>query len=1541
MRKVQCPDSKIPKLISLKMIKNNIKSLPNKKLISNDKNYKKLYFFIMLLFLFVINLSYSEAQTQSDDSYKDNVQLINLNAKISESGETKGYIVEFETPTTIEEYLKIKDEIDTKEKNLAESPAIYRYTIGAITLAYDKYKFKTDINNHRKKIVSDHQQLFRDDKNKNIITGQLANIIGFATKSENLPKVLDEFTDSFNGVFVDLDPKELEKIKESNLVKAVRPNRKFDPLLEQSVPLINADDVWQLVDDNGINLKGNGISVSVIDTGIDYTHFDLGGCIGNNCKVKGGYDFVNNDNDPMDDVGHGTHVAGIIAADGTLKGVAPNAKLYAYKVCSPTGCWEDDILAAIEYSTDPNQDGNFDDRLDIISMSLGGRGDPDDPLSTAVDNAVDLGVVSVIAAGNSGPGYNTIGSPGTARKAITVAASDKSDVIAGFSSRGPTIIGTIKPDITAPGVAIRSTLPRNTYDSYSGTSMATPHVSGVAALLLQKYPGLGPGQVKAVIVNNGVDLGYDSFTQGSGRIDALKVINAPLLITPTSFGFIINSNTNSFSNIFKVKLEELISGQTINFGIEAKVDDNNMLASVNPNSLMSLGESSLTISFTTKDGGNFKEGTYSGSIIFKNQNLNLKVIFSLIIDYTPPKIINPHVEHGLIGNQFGQNFVWRTDDSSETTLLYRKVGSNAFMPYTSLGKEHIFDLVGLDPGEYEYYIEATNSVGLKSRYDDNGGYFKFTVLQSEPIPSEGYSKVSDISRAIKIVTRESIDFDGDGKKEFVIRKDVGNTWITNIDIYENTGGNNFQVASSINIPGFSSYYPSDFSDGDNDGLKELLIYGRTSNDFYTKVYESTSPNGYPTNLAWQSPRQDWWQVGAKIVDTDKDGKNEIVVAGQLNISYIHGIDIYENIDDNSYQLTYSTSFPGIYTSQSMEVAEDIDRDGKAEILFGGLIPSSSKIYMIENNGDNTYQQIWSGELRTDDGQIINVQEIVDVGDLDNDGKKEFISGGLETRSAPSVTYWRTLYLFEYVSDNNFVPIWSIKISGGVSDDLTLNIGDLDNDKKNEIIINVGSNTYIFENVGDNLFKPAWYSNQISTNSIGVLDYDNDGYDEIIVSGAIYKKDISLVENCEILGDEDGNGLADCADTTACPNGVYCDANHSTVCKNSSCVEIKVYNQTNQTGTLNLSSIPEGTSIYIDDDNINYGYTNKNITLPVGNHFVVLTKFGYNPSTRTNFTINPNEVTNVFMTLSKEFKDNQTNQTGILSISSIPDGAAIYIDDDNKNYGYTNRDITLSPGDHYVVLTKLGYIPTPKKYFAINPGQVTNVVLILSKESADNQTNQTLQTGILALSSNPEGATIYIDNDNKNYEYTNKNITLLVGNHFVVLTKFGYNPSLRTNFAIDSEKVTNLFITLTKEFKDNQTNQTCSSVSDGICPANCAAGSDYDCCINTGKCWNELIGCSECKSVIRKCSNISDVICPDNCMVGSDIDCCNNAGMCWLEGKGCYDTCNFGVGICNPDSVCSTIQDNCCPVGCAAGSDADCCNNAGKCWRQGQGCYNTC
>jgi len=293
-------------------------------------------------------------------------------------------------------------------------------------------------------------------------------------------------------------------------------------LRKTAVSAINAPAAW------AAGYTGKGITVAVVDTGI-YPHPDLTEPAN---RIIGFKDFVNKKTSPYDDCGHGTHVAGIIAgnggkSNGQYKGVAPEANLVGVKDLDNTGGRSSDVIAGIQWVVQNKATYN----IKVINLSLGAPATQSyatDPLSQAAGAAWDAGLVVVAAAGNNGPAAGTINTPGINAHIITVGAVDdrgtvdtKDDVIAGFSSRGPTIDGLTKPDLVAPGVNITSLasetsyLPKknsgpggkpgkaaqaepqekpaqttitNYYVTMSGTSMATPMVAGTAALILEKNP---------------------------------------------------------------------------------------------------------------------------------------------------------------------------------------------------------------------------------------------------------------------------------------------------------------------------------------------------------------------------------------------------------------------------------------------------------------------------------------------------------------------------------------------------------------------------------------------------------------------------------------------------------------------------------------------------------------------------------------------------------------------------------------------------------------------------------------------------------------------------------------------------------------------------------------------------------------------------------------------------------------------------------------------------------------------------------------------
>jgi len=473
--------------------------------------------------------------------------------------------------------------------------------------------------------------------------------------------------------------------------QSFQPENEIKTYIENSVPYLGTE----IPRMDGID--GTGIKVAIIDTGVDFNHPDLFGW-GPNGKVVGGYNFIEENQLPMDNNGHGTKVAGIIAADGSIFGVAPKVKILAYKVSEDgEGVSSELIRRAIEKA--------IEDKADIINISLGVN-KTNSKIDNAVNHALNNGIFVVTAAGNDGPKLETIGSPGRNFESITVGAtynnmtssliatlkidekqytvipmvgSSKTnepitgkiifggygkindlkdidvddaivivergsnvegellffsikemnaanagakalivynnepgiflgelihefsgpgyipqipvvsidreegleiiesienynegimhlfynpDFIAHFSSRGPVSPFYIKPDIVAPGAYINTTQNNGIYNFTSGTSFAAPHVSGAAALLLQKNPELENHEIKSLLVTT-VQPVSDAYGQefslhesGSGRLDIANAYNAKLIINPTNFVINLSADQPSIKKQLELKLIE-------------------------------------------------------------------------------------------------------------------------------------------------------------------------------------------------------------------------------------------------------------------------------------------------------------------------------------------------------------------------------------------------------------------------------------------------------------------------------------------------------------------------------------------------------------------------------------------------------------------------------------------------------------------------------------------------------------------------------------------------------------------------------------------------------------------------------------------------------------------------------------------------------------------------------------------------------------------------------------------------------------------------
>jgi subtilisin family serine protease len=388
--------------------------------------------------------------------------------------------------------------------------------------------------------------------------------------------------------------------------------------LDKSVPQIGGPEAWKA------GYTGDGVKVAVLDTGVDQTHPDLASRQVAEANFSDAADNV-------DRFGHGTHVASIIAGTGAksggkYKGVAYGAQILDGKVLNDNGSGAESwIIAGMQWAVDQG--------AKVVNLSLGGPDGPEvDPLEEAVNTlSATSGTLFVIAAGNSGSD-ESIGSPGSADAALTVGAVDREDNLAFFSSRGPrTGDGAIKPDITAPGVGIVAakaaegkigTPAADGYVALDGTSMATPHVAGSAALLAQEHPDWSGQQIKATLTASAKpNAKLNAFAQGSGRVDVARAISQSVTTEPTNIGLgtqiwphdddqaVNKSVTYRNSGKSDVTLDVALNAT----GPDGKTAPNGLLtATPSKVTIPTGGTASVTVTGDTKVDG--LDGVYSGTL---------------------------------------------------------------------------------------------------------------------------------------------------------------------------------------------------------------------------------------------------------------------------------------------------------------------------------------------------------------------------------------------------------------------------------------------------------------------------------------------------------------------------------------------------------------------------------------------------------------------------------------------------------------------------------------------------------------------------------------------------------------------------------------------------------------------------------------------------------------------------------------------------------------------------------------------------------------
>jgi subtilisin family serine protease len=435
-----------------------------------------------------------------------------------------------------------------------------------------------------------------------------------------------------NSYALKVNQQQLEELKNNPNVKYIHENKVYHKSLLDTLPLTNISQIHSKVLNNQ-NLTGQDQTICILDSGIDFTHSAFGNCTNlqsENCRIISGYDFVNSDDDPSDDEGHGTHVAGIASASSTITGAAPSSKILAVKVLNSMGKGDaDNINAGIEYCIDKSEEYN----VTVISMSLGNGADNSDycdidPLKASIDLALSKNISVVIASGNEGH-HTGISSPACIRNVTSVGSINKDLTIPSYSNRNKNLI------TFAPGTSIYSTWLNNQFKTDSGTSMSAPLVAGAITLLkqyklLESSTILTPSEINSALKDNG-----NSITDYTGlNYSILHALNS--LVSLDNLSPILNLE------ISKSDIQILKDNTTINFTADDLNLNYTFLNITNPSGNLFLeSNSNITLfNYNFSDLGEYKINLYAYD---KNNNFNSTSFTFYVYNNTPlVRLISPN-----------------------------------------------------------------------------------------------------------------------------------------------------------------------------------------------------------------------------------------------------------------------------------------------------------------------------------------------------------------------------------------------------------------------------------------------------------------------------------------------------------------------------------------------------------------------------------------------------------------------------------------------------------------------------------------------------------------------------------------------------------------------------------------------------------------------------------------------------------------------------------------------------------------------------------
>ncbi len=913
----------------------------------------------------------------------------------------------------------------------------------------------------------------------------------------------------------------LQSLQELPEVVYAQPNRTFhlhhlpnDPLASRQYSLknIHAYQAWDIE-------KGKReVIVAVIDTGIDYEHPDLqpniwinsGEDLNGNGRVDpsdfngadddgngfiddiqgwdftdapnypDGGDYRDRDADPMDEMGHGTAVAGIIAAvmdnEIGIAGVAPGCRVMNLRSFTGSGLGEeDDAASAILYA--------IANGARVINMSWG-----DVFISRVLDDvikyAASKNVVLVASSGNAAT--DRIHYPSAFDHVISVGATNENDAIASFSNFGPTL------DLVAPGSGILSTIREAKYDSsLNGTSFAAPFVSAAAALVISRDQSLPAETVRGILLSSADDLGSPGwdYYYGAGRLNIERALGrvAGAIVSITS-PWLDQGFPGGEVKIYGSAWSPAMEKYTLSYGLGHNPEQWQEIVTVQRTRVIDglLGTWRADVASDTSYTLRLQVFDRSGSVI--------QSAVRIFIDQTPPFIRNVQLTTMIEEDTHCILLGFDTDDLCEGIVNWRqKTGSSTWqrleMGYR--GRRHQMLLSPqMAADQIEIKIGARNTAGLEAT-DDNSGRCYSADLSTPPIDRVQYSPLEYYLPHGHILNRRA-DFNGDGLTDIVIGYFDDQKKLTTA-VY-GFDGIDYRKLAAIE----RATIPRGVGDTDGDGRLELLCgYGFSS---YLYEVSSTQPLTLVESYAWSNESIQYW--AADLTDIDSDGRDEVIMRTVNGSSDL--FQVLKRESETSFRVLGQISNPT--SGENINgvprcLTGDFDGDGRMEILLGD---SDGDIYMSEFNGSG-FTTIWQDRL-----PLIDTIDYLSSGDYDGDGLTEFVVG---CHSDPSVNtehyfddrHW-LFRVYKRVANNTYTTVAEWRFFGYESpkDFLSgVSSGDDDGDGKDEIAICVYPDFYLIHYDDFKGYQLSFHARPIETNAAVIVDSNGDGRPELWLSNGSY------------------------------------------------------------------------------------------------------------------------------------------------------------------------------------------------------------------------------------------------------------------------------------------------------------------------------------------------------------------------------------------------------------------------------------------------------